>query len=372
MKLAVLCFPSVGGSGVVATEQARFLAERGLEVHLVSTEAPFRLPEQEVAGLTFHRAEPPEYPLFQRHPLTMLTVAVTVARLLELRGLQVIHAHYALPFGLAGHLARKMVRQGAALVTTVHGTDITHMGRDPQFRRAVEYALRVSDRLIAVSRYLKKRLTEEFAVEHVEVVPNFVDVRRFSPGSGLPELRALRAQGVPVLVHVSNFRAVKRPEDCVEILALVRKHFPAVLVLVGEGPELPRVVARARQLGLEQAVRLYGVRPYPVSVLREADLFLFPSADEGFGLAALEAQACGVPVVGTMAGGLPEVVQHGETGFLHPVGAVPAMAESALQLLADARLREQMGRRARERAVRVFAPEVVGERLLRVYEALRS
>jgi N-acetyl-alpha-D-glucosaminyl L-malate synthase BshA len=366
VRVGVVCYPSVGGSGIVATELAVQLARRGHEIHIISAEIPFRLPRFE-ANIRFHQVETPAYPLFKEPPY-LLTLANKLVEVHRIAGLDLIHAHYAIPHATAAYLAREMLGPGGPrVVTTLHGTDITLMGADPSFTEIIAFSIDRSDAVTAVSESLRADTYRNLPVKReIRVIPNFLDCaewRRMEP-RGLCE--ALCRPGERVLLHMSNFRKVKRPEDVVRIFAAVAAEVPARLILVGDGPDLGPTLALAGQLGVRERILVMGNQEQVVPLLSLADLFLLPSEQESFGLAALEAMACGVPVVASQAGGLPEVVVDGETGFLRPVGDVAGMAAAALRLLRDPDLHGRFAAAGVERARTNFcATKVVPQ-----YEAL--
>lgn len=381
MKLAVLCHPSAGGSGVVATELALALVGLGHEVHVVATQLPFRLTtarfpraspdpsgiEAGAGALYYHQVDTASYPLFD-HPLTTLSAGNTLADVIEEHGVEIVHAHYAIPHATSALLARDMTSRGTKVVTTLHGTDVTLVGLEPAFSRSTRHAIERSDGVTAVSRYLAQHTRDTMGARApIEVVHNWVDPDRFRPDRD-PASRARFARPDETLVvHVSNFRPVKRPQDVIRVFARIARERPARLIAVGDGPERSRAHELARRLGVHDRVHFLGSFPSVETVLGVADLFLLPSEQESFGLVALEAMACGVPVVSSDAGGLPEVVLEGETGYLRPPGDADAMAEASLGLLADEDRRRAFGDRARDRAVREFRPGVILPRYIEVY-----
>jgi N-acetyl-alpha-D-glucosaminyl L-malate synthase BshA len=364
MKIGIACYPTYGGSGVMATELGLALADRGHEIHLFSYARPSRLPACH-PGLQFHGVTVSEYPLFRFQPYD-LALSSAMREVLQHRGLDVLHVHYAVPHALCAYLARKMLPGcRTPIVTTLHGTDATILGRDPSYRDVIKFGLHQSDAVVCVSRWLEQQTREVFAHDGpIEVVPNFVDQTRFRPRADAATRRQLSGDDRPLLLHTSNFRPLKRAVDTVEVLARLKSD--AVLVLLGDGPDLPLVREAAVRLGVIDRLRFLGEVPDADTVTAACDVALFPSASESFGLAALESMACGVPVVASRVGGLPEVVAHGETGFLEPVGDVAAMAARTQQLLDDAELRRRCGEAAVRRATELFSLEQV----LRQHEAL--
>jgi N-acetyl-alpha-D-glucosaminyl L-malate synthase BshA len=369
MKIAVVCYPTFGGSGVVATELAIALAERGHEIHVVSYQQPFRL-DRWLENVYFHTVEVSDYPLFRHHPYT-LNLTNKLIELVEEHGVELIHSHYAIPHAHAAWMAREVVRSRGIelkLACTLHGTDITLVGRQRGFLEITRFAIDRQDLLTTPSAWLADETTTHFGVERARIlpIPNFVDLDRFKPDRQ-PKVRACLSSGHPerlVLTHASNMRPVKRVEDVVRAFAVVRKRMPAVLALVGEGPDLPKAEALARELGVRDDLKLMGTHERMEDILAASDLFLLPSDAESFGLAALEAQACGVPVIGYRAGGLPEVVQDGISGILCPVGKDLCMGSVIIKLIEDRPRFEAMQVAARSSAAR-FAPAGIVDR----YEA---
>ena len=369
LRIGISCYPSSGGSGVVATELGHQLAARGHQVHFISHDVPFRL-DLTRPGIHFHPVEVPSYPLFTYPPYD-LALASQMAAVAEEWRLDLLHVHYAIPHATAAYLARAMLgpERAPRVVTTLHGTDITLLGTHPSFQRIVEFSINQSDAVTVVSQHLRDATRAAFRVERpLEVIPNFVDPAVFHPGrrrdAGLR--RGLAEPGERLLLHISNFRPAKDAPAVIEIFARVCRQLPARLLLVGHGPDVDRCAHRARQLGIADRVRFLGEHTDVARLLAAADLFLLPSRQEAFGLAALEAMACGVPVVAARTGGLPEVVEHGRTGYLLPPGDVDGMARCALELLQDPERHAAFSRAAAEAAHRRFAAETVVPR----YEAL--
>ncbi len=380
MKVAVLCHPSAGGSGVVATELALALASLGHDAHMVATEMPFRLsgaalprsrPDPahlEMRGeVYFHRIENSSYPLFNE-PLTLLAAANTLAEVIEEYEIDLIHAHYAIPHATSAILARDMVNRDIKVVTTLHGTDVTLVGLEPAFLRTTRHAILHSNGVTAVSKYLADHTRDAMGVQKpISVVYNWIDPDRFRPIKD-PNYRsrfALREEAI--VMHASNFRAVKRSEDVIRIFAGIAEQRAARLLMVGDGPERSRCLELSRKLGVGDRVHFLGSLPMLETVLGIADLFLLPSSEESFGLVALEAMACGVPVVASNAGGIPEVILEGETGFMCPVGDVEGMIAASLEVLSTPERRAEIGERSRIRAIRNFRPGVILPGYIDVY-----
>ena len=362
MKLAIVCYPTFGGSGVVATELAIHLADRGHEVHVVSYEQPFRL-DKPRKNLWFHAVDIGEYPLF-RHPPYTLNLANKLIEMVEEFGVELIHSHYAIPHAAAAWQAREVLedcsrgkgRFDVKLACTLHGTDITLVGRERGFFEMTRFSIRKQDLLTTPSAWLADETAEHFQVDRSRIIaiPNFVDLERFTPDAAQPWRDTLGHPGDRIITHVSNFRPVKRVEEVVRAFSVIRSRMPASLVLVGDGPDLPKAEQLARELGVRDDVRVLGnQRPEPI--LQASDLFLLPSVAESFGLAALEAMACGCPVLGYRAGGLPEVVEDGVTGLLCDIGKDVCLGGKASDLLEHASRYAAMRLAARKSAER-FAP----------------
>jgi L-malate glycosyltransferase len=371
LNVGIICYASVGGSGIVATELGKALATRGHLVHVISTETPFRLGEFQ-AGLSFHQVLTPTYPLF-REPQYLLSLANKIVQVARDVRLDVIHAHYAIPHATAAFLAREVLRSSGEptvprVVTTLHGTDITLVGSDPSYSQIVAFSIERSDRVTAVSESLRVATCAELGVRRdIAVIPNFLDcaVHRRARAPGLRERFTGGDPRTRLVVHVSNFRPVKRIDAVLAIFDRIRREVPARLLLVGDGPELGTAYRLARELGLTSLVHAVGAQEEVTPLLSIGDLFLLPSAQESFGLAALEAMACEVPVVASHVGGLPEVIEHGTSGFLHPPEALDEMAASGVRLLTDAALHERVAAAACRRVREQFC----AERVVPMYEA---
>jgi len=369
MNIGITVYPTYGGSGIVGSELGKELAARGHTVHFISSALPTRLTELN-ERVRFHEVEMMSYPLFEHQPYT-LALATKMAKVAETENLDLLHVHYAIPHSISAILARESLKPNRRLpvITTLHGTDITLVGADRSYLPITRYGIVQSDGVTAISHYLKGATKEIFQFDDITVIPNFVcasDYKRHP----IDELRqTLATIGESLLVHVSNFRPVKRPVDCVEIFARVLKKVTNVrLVMVGDGSERMSVEHRARCLGIYEKCSFVGKQPNIVDYLSAADVLLLPSEQESFGLAALEAMACEVPVIASRVGGVPEVVTDGETGFLSEVGDIEKMAEDAARLLADADLRRNMGRRARELALAQYRTDIVIPQYIEFYE----
>ena len=350
MKIGITCYPTYGGSGIVATELGKELAERGHEIHFISYAPPLRLGDGG-PDIYFHEVQVTTYPLFDHPPYT-LALASKMVEVAESEGLDLVHCHYAIPHSVSAFLAKSMIApRRLPVVTTLHGTDITLVGADRSYLPITRFSIEQSDGVTAVSQYLKEATVNSFGVKNeITVIYNFVNCDVYVPASN----SALRAQYAPhgekILIHLSNFRAVKRPTDVVEVFSIVQKQLPAVLLMVGDGPERSSAEWVARHNGVDRKVHFLGKRQNIEELFGGADLLLLPSENESFGLVALEAMACEVPVVVSNVGGLPEVVQDGVEGFLVAPRDVQTMAARAVQILSDETGRREMGRRARKSA----------------------
>jgi N-acetyl-alpha-D-glucosaminyl L-malate synthase BshA len=368
MNIGITCYPTVGGSGAVAAELGKQLARRGHKVHFVSYRVPFRLGGFQ-ENILFHEIDVTAYSLFE-YPPHDLALAAKMAEVARDHHLDLFHVHYAIPHAIAGYLAQQMLGDAAPrLVTTLHGTDVTLVGQDRSFFEITRFGIERSNGVTAVSEFLRRMTLEEFAVHNaIDVVPNFVDLAKHCAGPSTPDRSAFAQPEERILLHMSNFRPVKRVVDIVRIFERVRRELPAVLLMVGDGPERASAQALARRLGVADKVRFLGRQDTIEDITAVADLYLLPSELESFGLSALEAMACGVPVIGSDAGGLPEVVSHGETGYLLPVGDIEGMASRALELLRDPVLHKRMAQAARARVAQYFDSEKIVTQYEQVYE----
>lgn len=367
MKIGFVCYPTFGGSGVVATELGKALAEKGHELHFITYSTPARMGSLK-SNLFYHEVRVSDYPLFDYQPyelvLTSKMVEVTLAHDLDL-----LHVHYAIPHASAAVLARDILQaQGIRIpvVTTLHGTDITLLGREPAFEPVISHAINRSDAVTAVSESLRKDTLKLFGVERaIQVVNNFICTQHFERAADEAFRKSIAPNGEPIITHISNFRPVKRVQDVLETFIRIRKVIPAKLLLVGDGPERSRIEKMAMDQGVDDDIICIGKIKNPVEPLLISDLFLLPSETESFGLAALEALAAGVPVVASDSGGIPEVVDHGKSGFLAPVGDVQQMAKYALQLLENP---EQMTKA--KKMAKARASDFQIQKILPVYEGI--
>ncbi len=369
MNIGITVYPTYGGSGIVGSELGRDLAERGHNVHFISSVLHTRLTELN-DRIHFHEVEMMSYPLFEHQPydLALATKMATVARAEKL---DLLHVHYAIPHSISAILARESIKQKryVPVITTLHGTDITLVGADRSYLPITRYGLQQSDGVTAVSKFLKQATIETFDFDEIEVIPNFICGLHYKRQPESPLRAELAPNGEQLLVHVSNFRPVKRAIDCVEILAKVRaKGVNARLVMVGDGPERSATYYRAEQLNLNGNVSFVGKQANIADYLGVADVFLLPSELESFGLAALEAQACEVPVIATRIGGIPEVVAEGETGYLSDIGDVAKMSEDTIRLLGNEELRRAFGEKGRELAIQRYGSDKIIPQYISFYE----
>ncbi len=369
MRIGISCYPTYGGSGIVATELAMALAEGGDEVHVISYALPSRLAFLN-ARTFFHEVVTPTYSLFDNYPPYSLALSTKMVEVARHAPLDVMHVHYAIPNAVSAVMAREIVSpQPLPIVTTLHGTDVTLVGNDPNYLETTRWGILQSDAVTAVSESLRRTTVEQLGISNqIDVVPNFIDPARYEQARNGPGARRWGKPGERLLVHISNFRPVKRVMDVIAVFERVMRKVPSRLVLVGDGPDRGKVEQYCRENHICGAISFIGSLPLIEEVLVGADLFLLPSESESFGLAALEAMSCEVPVIASDAGGLPEVVVHGETGFLCPVGDVGAMAAAALQLLSDEDLRRRFGAASRKRAVEEFSQEAVVRRYRSIYQ----
>jgi N-acetyl-alpha-D-glucosaminyl L-malate synthase BshA len=368
MKIGISCYPTYGGSGVVASELAMALADGGDEVHVISYAMPSRLVIRS-PRLSFHEVVVPRYPLFEYPPYS-LALATKMVEVTRHTGLDLLHVHYAVPNAVSAVLAKQILApRRLPVVTTLHGTDVTLVGTDPSYRDTTRFGIVESDAVTAVSDALRATTLEQLGIDKpIEVIHNFIDPARFDPANGRPGARRWARPGEKVVVHISNFRPLKRVGDVLETFRRVHREVPSRLLMVGDGPDRTMAERYCREHDLCDAITFLGNVPVVEQTLIGADLFILPSTTESFGLAVLEAMACGVPVVATRTGGLPEVVAEGETGFLAPVGDVEALAAAALKLLTDDGLARRFGEAGRARAIDCFSEDRVVSLYRGLYE----
>lgn len=368
LRIGMVCYPTYGGSGAVATELGRMLARRGHTIHFISYARPFRLINDFHPNIHHHEISSEHYPLFLGQ-LYSIVAACKIQEIISNVGLDLLHLHYALPHAISAWMAIEMVRPDHRIptLTTLHGTDITLVGSKPSFYPAVRLGLEKSDYLTSVSYWLSDRTCQLFNVcEKLRVIYNFVDPNIYRPDNHYHQRENFAAENEKIVMHISNFRPVKRVMDVIQVFAKICERMPARLILVGDGPDREDALQLAERLGIDQRIMMLGNQPNVANLLPLADLFLFPSDGESFGLAALEAMACEVPVVGAHAGGLPEVVIDTKCGRLFPVGDVEAMAQASIEILKDDEMRRAYGEFGRKRAVELFA----SDKILPQYEAL--
>lgn len=372
MKIGITCYPTYGGSGAVATNLGLELAERGHEVHFISYDQPFRLAHFH-ERIFFHEVEMEDYPLF-KHPPYSLALAVALHDAVRKHELDLVHVHYAIPHATSAWVACEMLKgeRDLKIVTTLHGTDITLVGLHPSFQAITQFSILRSHGLTAVSDFLKRETVRDFSVpeSRIEVVPNFVNTRIYRPGLEPCHRATLAPDGEKIVMHISNFRPVKRVEDVVEIFARVLGEIPSRLVLVGDGPDLPRARVKVEELGIRDRVVFLGEYTPVQELLSCSDLFLLPSMSESFGLAALEAMACGSPVVASRVGGLPEVIMDGETGYLCEAGDIDEMAAASIKILSDDKHRKELSDAGRAFAVKHFSSECIVPRYEEYYRRI--
>jgi len=372
MKVGIVCYPVKGGSGVVASELGLALSAMGVEVHFFSYALPFRLTGFDEKFI-FHQVEVSDYPLFQHSPYT-LTLATRLADESRRVGLDIIHAHYAIPHAISGYIAKQILGTGRPkLITTLHGTDITLVGLDPSFYAVTKFSMEVCDALTTVSRYIYDKTCESFGIKKpMKIIHNFVDNERFKPHQKGCERAIFAKPNEKIIMHMSNYRPVKNAQDVVRIFKLINDAIPSRLVLVGDGPDAPNVLRLAENLGLKDRLFFLGGQDTVETILCKADLFLLPSASEAFGLAALEAMASGVPVVGSIVGGLPELVKNGEVGYLEPIGDVESMAKRSIEILSNPELHRNMAQNARNLTIEKFDTKAIVKQYYDFYEEVIS
>ncbi|MHA7963475.1 N-acetyl-alpha-D-glucosaminyl L-malate synthase BshA [Paenibacillus sp. CAU 1782] len=366
LKIGITCYPTLGGSGVVATELGKLLAERGHEIHFITHSIPFRL-GQFHKNIFFHEVEVNDYYVF-RYPPYDLSLASKMAQVVKMQGLDLLHVHYAVPHAVCAHLAKQMVGDELKTVTTLHGTDITVLAQDESLKDLIALAINQSDAVTAVSRDLIQETRRLLDITRpMDLTYNFVDKRVYYPRDVTGLRSDYAAPNEKILMHISNFRPVKRVSDVVDIFEKVSKRLPAKLLLVGEGPELSKIQYKIKSMGLEEKVHFLGKQEDVAQVISMADVLLLPSEKESFGLVALEAMACGVPTIGSNAGGIPELVTHGITGFLSSIGDVEEMASNAELLLTDEKLHQQFREACLYRAHEEFCNDGITDQYEAIY-----
>jgi L-malate glycosyltransferase len=366
LKIGITCYPTLGGSGVVATELGKLLAEKGHEVHFITHSMPFRLGKFD-KNIFYHEVEVSDYYVF-RYPPYDLSLASKLAQVAQMQNLDLLHVHYAIPHAVCALLAKQMVGEHLKVVTTLHGTDITVLGQDQSISDLIRYAINRSDAVTAVSEDLIRETRLSLDIDRpIELAYNFVDKRVYYPR----DVKQLRQEFVrpdeKLLIHISNFRPVKRVSDVVDIFARVSQEVPSKLLFIGEGPELSKIIAKVKELGLQERVIFCGKQDDVAQVISLADVMLLPSEKESFGLVALEAMACGVPTVGSNAGGIPELITHGETGYLADVGDTEQMSRYVSILLKDPQLYARMSEACLDRARHTFCNDLITLQYEKIY-----
>ena len=369
MRIGIVCYPTFGGSGVLATELGKALADKGHSVHFITYQQPVRL-NVFSANIYYHEVRVPTYPLFD-YPPYEIALASTMVDVINNHNLDLLHVHYAIPHASAAYMAKQIVQKKGGripFITTLHGTDITLVGRDKTYEPVVTFSINESDAITAVSYNLREETYKSFDIEkEIEVIYNFVDIKRFNKKPIDAFRKVIAPNEEKILVHASNFRKIKRVNDVMKIFIGVRKQLPAKLLMIGDGPERPAMEVLAKESGVQDDVRFVGKQEQMEEILLVSDLFLLPSEYESFGLAALEAMAAKVPVISSNAGGLPEINVNGETGYMADVGDVATMTNSAIELLSNEKLLAQLKQGAFDHALRYDIHNIVP-----LYEKLYS
>ncbi len=372
MNIGITCYPTFGGSGVVATELGLALADRGHEVHFITYDRPFRL-DHFHDRVYFHGVEMAKYPLFE---FDMYTLALTskLVEVTQYQKLDILHMHYAIPHAVSAYLARQIIGEAnIKTVTTLHGTDSTLVGLEPSFLPLMRFALENSDGITAVSNFLRDKTASTYQLERgIETIPNFIDTEMYAPREPCKYRELFSPNGEKVMVHTSNFRPVKRVPDVIRTFAKVLESVPTKLVLIGDGPDRTEAETLCRQLEILDHVRFLGKQDALVDILSAADLFILPSQSESFGLSALEAMSCGLPVISTSIGGIPEVNLHAETGYIAEIGDVDRMARYAIELFTNDNKYDVFSRAARRRAVEVYDKKLIVPLYEAFYERVLS
>ncbi|WP_152654595.1 N-acetyl-alpha-D-glucosaminyl L-malate synthase BshA [Oceanobacillus sp. CFH 90083] len=365
-KIGITCYPTIGGSGVIATELGKKLAEKGHEIHFITSSMPFRL-EKVFVNVYYHQVEMSHYPVFQYPPYD-LALAAKMAEVIDREKLDILHVHYAMPHAICGILARDMAKHPVKIVTTLHGTDITILGIDNTLKPVIRHGIERSDAVTAVSESLRRQTVEMVDIKkEIDVIYNFINEKEYYPQKGIELRHQFRINPADkIMIHVSNFRKVKRVQDIIDTFKIVNEQLPSKLLLIGDGPEYSNMVQHVNELGLKAEVRFLGKQNNVSDILAMADLMLLLSEKESFGLVLLEAMACGVPGIGTNVGGIPEVVTHQKTGFIVELGDVKQAAAYAIELLSDSDKQQQFSEAVTEHVRTYFA----SEKIVNQYEAL--
>ncbi|MFC7060432.1 N-acetyl-alpha-D-glucosaminyl L-malate synthase BshA [Halobacillus seohaensis] len=367
-KIGITCYPTVGGSGVIATELGKLLAERGHEIHFITSQVPFRL-NRVYPNIFYHEVEVSNYPVFQ-HPPYDLSLANKMAEVIKREELDILHVHYAMPHAVLAILAKQMSQKDIKIVTTLHGTDITVLGIDSSLKQMIKFGIENSDRVTAVSKSLVTQTKEQLETDkEIDVIYNFVDEREYyrEPNSSL-KMEYHIEEHEKVIIHISNFRKVKRVPDVIRVFAEIQKRTPSKLILVGDGPEYSTCYQLVRSLKLEDKVLFLGKQENVSELLSISNLKLLLSEKESFGLVLLEAMACGVPCIGTNVGGIPEVIDHGVTGFIGELGDIQAIANYAIQLLTDEKMLHNFSVKGESIVREKFASEAIVKHYEQLYD----
>ena len=367
MKIGITCYPTYGGSGTVATELGRYLAKRGHEIHFIATALPYRLNEF-VENIRFHEVQVFNYPLFDYVPYS-LSLASKMSQVAIQEDLDVLHVHYAVPHATSAYLAKNIIAEKKSLpfITTLHGTDITLVGNDPSYHDITRFSIEQSDAVTAVSDYLKNQTLYRFAVtKDIQVIPNFVDTERFHPRS-TPNIDCLKKKNEKVIMHISNFRPVKRIPDIIKVFEQVSAKVDSRLILIGGGPEMERVRSMVVEKELKDKVTFLGRQDDVSELIPCADLYLQPSEHESFGLTPLEAMSCGVPIIGTAGHGMDGFLGDNTAGFLYPVGDIHGMVEGCLNILTDDKLAKNLGTHGRQRAIDDYSVDAIVDEYEQLY-----
>jgi L-malate glycosyltransferase len=370
MNIGITCYPTYGGSGTVATELGKKLASRGNKVHFITTALPYRLSDF-IENIYFHEVQVLHYPLFEYPPYT-LALASKMAQVALREKLDILHVHYAVPHATSAYLAQKITGKKIRLpfITTLHGTDITLVGADPSYFEITKFAIEESDAVTAVSSFLKKQTIERFGVEkEIEVIPNFVDTSKFSPAT-LVQRAFFADRDEKILMHISNFRPVKRVRDIVSVFEGVSKQVKARLIFIGSGPDLEPAIRMVEELGLTSKVHFLGRQVDVSCFLPLADIYLLLSEHESFGLTALEAMSCGVPVIGTSGSGMEEFLGDGKAGLLYKVGDIDCIVENCIRILKDPDLGREMGQAGRNRATERYRDDTIIQQYIELYQRI--
>lgn len=367
MKIGITCYPTYGGSGVVATELGKALALRGHEIHFISYAMPTRL-NGFVDNIFYHEVEINNYPLFE-FPLYSIALASKMVEVTKFIGLDLLHAHYAIPHATSAYLAREILKSETdnsvdiKFITTLHGTDITLTGLEPSFLPTMKFSIEKSDGVTAVSKFLADKTQQQYKInKEIEVIPNFIDINKYKRQDD-EKAKCFKKNFAPnnekILVHISNFRPLKRVQDVIKVFDAVKKKVDSKLILIGDGPDRSDCERLSRELGIFEDIKFMGKQDSLVELLSVADIFIIPSQSESFGLSALEAMSCGVPVISSSVGGLPELNLHGETGYISEIGDVERMAKYTVDLLTNQKRYELMSRNARNRAEEFSEDKIV-------------